>query len=507
MASDKPRKGGDESEPRRRISTRRPFLYLFSVLVLVIIIVAFVGAPLVTQTAQRSESLVFGSYRGETIEYTPGSYFARQYESAANRMREEGENMSTQEQMQQVWRQAFNQTLFHTAVMYEARQSNIAVSESRVDRELAQQPQFQENGRFDPQAFQNTSSQERFNLRQFLRESIVHQHYVGDKLQRIKTSPESVEFVKSMASPERQFNFVAFEYDEYPDEEVRDFAQEKEDLFRRIDLSVITVPEGESQAQNIREQIAERTNTFEELARAHSADQFAENGGDMGSTYFYELEGDFADSEQLEEVFSLEEGELSPVLEGRNGWIIYRVDEAARNADLENEDTLDDVRSYLNSFERGRVEDYMTERAEEFRQTASESNFSEAASAEDLSVRETGYFPINYGNVPIFGRVNAQDYEALSEAASRERFFEETFALEENEVSNPIALENALVVMQFSDEREAAGDSVGFLDNYYPYLAQQYQSQELQRILLDPQYYEDNFSRAFSRIVGGRGRS
>lgn len=504
MASETPHKGGDDSEPRRRISTRRPFLYLFSVLVLVIIIVAFVGAPLVTQTAQRSQSLVFGSYRGETIEYTPGSYFARQYQSVANRMRQEGENMNTQEQMRQVWREAFNQTLFHTAVMHEAKQSNIAVSESRVDRELAQQPQFQQNGRFDPEAFQSTSSQERFNLRRFLEESITHQHYVGDKLQRIKTSPGAIDFVKSMASPERRFRFVAFEYDDYPAEEVEEFARENEDLFRRIDLSVITITESESQARSIREQIAERTNTFGELARTHSADRFADNGGDMGTRYFYELERDFAESRQLEQVFSLGEGELSPVLEGQNGWIIYRVNEPARNPDFESEETIADVRSYITSFERGRVEDYMSEQARSFRETASASTFAEAAGTEDLTVRQTGYFPINYGNVPIFGRVNAQEFDALSEAATRESFFEEAFTLDEDEVSEPITLRNALVVMQLQDEREASEDSVNFLDNYYPFLAQQYQSQELQRVLLDPQYYQDNFSRAFARIVRGR---
>jgi hypothetical protein len=118
-------------------------------------------------------------------------------------------------------------------------------------------------------------------------------------------------------------------------------------------------------------------------------------------------------------------------------------------------------------------------------------------------VEQTGYFPINYGNVPIFGRVNAQNNDVLSRAAFRESFFVTAFSLEEGEVSEPVTLRNALVVMQLESEREASDDAVAFLDSYYPFLVQQYQSEELQRTLLDPQYYEDNFAQAFSRIVRG----
>lgn len=505
MASDKQKQGGGSSEPRSSISSRRPFLYLFSVLVLVIIVVTFVGAPLITQTAGQSRRIVFGSYRGEEVAYSPGNYFARQYQAAAARARDQGDQGNVQAQLRTVWRQAFNQTLFHTAIMQKADESGIVVSEARIDRELAQQPQFQENGRFSPERFRNTSSQERFNLRQYLHEQVIHQTYLTDKLQRAQTSPDAIEFMKSMAGPERKFRFVAFDYQNYPDDEVVSYAQENGNLFRRINLSVITITGSESEAETIRAQIADRESTFEEMARAHSADQFSDTGGDMGWRYFYELESNFEDAERLEDVFELAEGDLSPVLEGRNGWIIYRVDEPSQSIDLESEEAVSDVRSYLQTFERGRIEDYMAEQAASFREAARGTSFADAASAQGMQVRETNYFPINYGNVPIFARVSAgEDTDVLSRAAFRESFFLTAFDLEADEVSEPITLRNALVVLDLVDEREASEDSVAFLDSYYPYLVQQYQSQELQRTLLDPRFYEDNFSQTFARIVRGR---
>ncbi len=503
MASEDKKKRGGDSEPRTKISTRRPFLYLFSVIVLVIIVVTFVGAPLITQTAGGSRRLVFGSYRGEEIVYSPGNYFARQYQQAAARARDQGQDSDLQTQLRQVWRQAFNQALFHTAVMQKAEQSGLVVSESRVDREIAQHPQFQENGSFSGDAYRQTSSQERFSLRTYLREQAIQQRYVADKLQAMKTSPGEIEFVQDMASPERSFRYVAFDYTDYPREEVLGFARDNRELFRRIDLSVITITGEEAEAGRIREQIANRESTFEEMARAHSADQFADTGGDMGRRYFYELEPDVEDTEQLEQVFELPQGDLSPVIDARNGWVIYRVNQTAQPIDLDNEDAIADVRSYLSTFERGRIEDYMAEQATTFREAASGSSFADAAAAQGLSVNQTGYFPINYGNLPIFGRVNSQDSDVLSRAAFRESFFVTAFGLDQEEVSEPVTLRNALVVLQLDDEREASEDSVAFLDTYYPFLVQQYQSEELQRTLLDPQYYEDNFAGAFSRIVRG----
>lgn len=505
MAADKHKRGGKDAEPRSTISSRRPFLYLFSVIILVIVIVAFVGAPLVTQTARGgSQRIVFGNYRGEEIAFAPGNYFARQYQQVAQQAQEQqDQDTDPQTQMREIWRQAFNQTLFHTAIMYEAEQSDIVVSESRVDREIAQQPQFQEGGRFSAERYRNTSGEERFNLREFLREQLIQQRYVEDKLQNLKTGEPETDFIKAMGDPERRFRFVAFSYDEFPREAAVSFARENEELFRRVDLSVITVGEGRSQAERIREQIAERENTFEEMARAHSADKHAENGGDMGTRYYYELERDFEDPEGLEEVFEASEGTLSSVLETENGWVIYRVNEAAQPLDSESGSDIERVIEYLQDYERDRLEEYMNEEAEAFASEARDSGFEGAAEDRDASVRNTGFFPINYGNVPVFTRVNAEGSDALAEAAFSEDFFRTAFALEEDQVSQPVALRNAVVVLELAEERESSEDTVAFLDSYYPNLVQQYQSEELQRVLLDPQYYEDNFARAFSRIVRG----
>ncbi|MFW5729603.1 MAG: peptidyl-prolyl cis-trans isomerase, partial [Spirochaetota bacterium] len=402
-----------------------------------------------------------------------------------------------------IWRQAYNQTVFHVAIMQEAEESGISVAESQVDRQIAQHPQFQEAGSFSPEAYRNASSQEKFALRQFLRESLIHEQLIDDKLNGMRTAPEEIAFVKAMASPERKFDVARFTFDDYPAEEVRAYGEENAQLFQEIDISRITIDSRRQEAERILEQIENRTAGFEELAQAHSVDRYAEDGGEVGSAYFYELEREFEDREPLESVFQASAGTVTEVLETRNAWVIFRVNEPAVPVDLESEEGLQVVRTYMESFERGRIEDYLITQAEEFRTTAAEDGFAAAADAAGVEPSETPFFPINYGNLPFFTRVSSQGGE-LENAAFREDLLMSAFSIDEGEITEPYVLRDSVVLLHLVEEREPAEDGVAYLDDYYDSLVQQFQASQLERSIIDQDKLEDNFTQTFSRYVLGQ---
>ena len=189
----------------------------------------------------------------------------------------------------------------------------------------------------------------------------------------------------------------------------------------------------------------------------------------MGWVYYHELEPDFENTDVIDEIFNLEEGDVSRVFETTFGWTIYRVNEAPIDPDFTDDDVIAAVRDYLNTFERGLVEDYLREQANDFVETANENGFQEAAAAIDRTPGETGYFPINYGNVPYFNTVNAPANQTLSAAAFREDFFEELFALEADAASEPMVVRDYVFVFQLADEREPAEDVVERLDSNTPW--------------------------------------
>ncbi len=492
----------EEKQPKASQFNRHPALYIGSVIILVIVVVTFVGGPIASGGSQQGK-IVFGEYNGEEIAYVPGNYFARQYEAIANQVRSAGDNTNLQLQLRLIWREAFNRTVFHTAVTQRAEQAGMTITESRVDRAIAQMPQFQENGRFSAERYRNTPSQERFALRQFIQESLMYEQVVQDVVQGTKVADQEVDFFRGMAGPERRFSFVSIPFSEFPEEELISYAEENPEQFRSAELSVITTRGTREEAEEIRRQAVERESTFEDLAREHSTGSLAEQGGDMGRIFAYELERDLTQPEDVEDVLSTAEDEFSPVIETPTGWAFYRVNSPARDFDPGEQQAIEAVRSYMNTFQRGYIEDFVREQAATFAEAARQTSFEEAASQEELEVAETPFFPINYGDSPYFSQLNQEEGQRIAEASQTERFYLEGFSLRDGEVSEPIVLRQSVVVLRMDEERSVTEEDTEFLTDYYPYLIQQNQSQQVRLSFVQDELLEDNFAQTFGRYILG----
>jgi peptidyl-prolyl cis-trans isomerase D len=229
---------------------------------------------------------------------------------------------------------------------------------------------------------------------------------------------------------------------------------------------------------------------------------YAEKGGDMGWRYYYDLEADFEDSEPVETIFQLEETEISPVLESRFGWVIFRCDAPAIEPDFDVEETLQVVRDYVMRYEKGLVEDYTLGLAESFRERVEDVGFLGATLEENYTVGLTDYFPINFQSYYFLAPVRSpMEQINLSSAAYSEEFFLQAFSLALGEVSAPVLLDDQVVVLRLDDIREAPQREQDLLGDYYNYYAQQSEEQDLQSVLLDPDFIEDNFDATFYKYV------
>lgn len=499
------------SEAAERIERKRktnPAMYILSVVLLVVIVVTFVGVPVVSNSAGAFGRLVFGRYDGEDIAYQPGSYFARQREILADQVNASGDEGDVMQQIYSVWRGAYESAVFHTAALKIAGESGLYVTEDRVDTALTEYPGYLENGQFSEVRYNNTPNSEKYIIRKLTRESIVQQQFLEDIILGQKSSDAETEFVTSMLSPERKIRFVAYGPEQFPEEQVIEFAGSNGNLFSRVKLSRITVNSGESGAQEILRQIRDNTAAFEELAKTHSVDIFAEEGGSMGYRYYYELRDELPSDEAVENLMALEAGQTSDVIETSDVWVIYRVDEARRGFDPADAETVAAARTYMERFERGIIEDYLTAQAEELAERADSAGFQAAAAGTGLAVSTTEYFPINYGRVEFMGSIGlegepAPDNPVLNAAASSERFYTTVFGLEAEEVSEPIIAGGYVMVAQLVDERQAAEEDTSLIDLYLPYFGQQYRQNSMYRLIFTSPKFEDNFFEAYYTYVIG----
>ena len=497
-----PKNPNQPPEQQKHRSTGKTVTYVMTVVLLVIVVIAFVGTPAVGGLASGNR-ISFGSYAGREIAYEPGNFLARQYQDIARQVQEQGQEV-TDFLVQQIWRAAFQRAVYHEALLILAEDADVSVSARAVDRAVARWPEFQVNGRFSAERYNATSSQAQLALRSYLRQVLIDSRVQTDLYGETRVSDAERDFFVDMAGPERQFQFVQFSYADYPDAEVIRYGENNPERFERINLSVITISSSEGDARSIREQAVNRQASFEDLARNQSRDSYAEAGGEMGWVYYHELEPDFENPSVIDEIFALDAGQISTVFRTTFGWTIYRVNEAPVEPDFSNPDVVADVRSYLTVFERGLVEDYLNAQAGQFVARSRTESFAAAAAQIDQSPQTTSYFPVNYGSTPYFGTVSAQSNSTVASASFREDFFRELFALESDAVSAPIAVRDYVFVFQLVDERTPDSQTNEFLASYVPLIVREFAQEQTQRTVVDEDLLVDSFTATFNRAILGR---
>jgi hypothetical protein len=140
----------------------------------------------------------------------------------------------------------------------------------------------------------------------------------------------------------------------------------------------------------------------------------------------------------------------------------------------------------------------MVKRAGDFRQKAKDLGFLGAALAQNLKTRETEYFPLNYQSFYFLAPVRAAGQEVdISSAASSEEFFLKAFRLAPGQVSEPVLLDDQVIVLRLEDVRQAPKEQQDLSADYLSYFGRQAMQADLQAALLKPEYLKDYFHDTF----------
>ncbi|GHV29239.1 hypothetical protein AGMMS4952_14650 [Spirochaetia bacterium] len=453
---------------------QNPLVFIGTIIVLVIVIVAFVVVPaIVPEAGGRQVDLTFGSYDKIPISYVPGNYFANMQDRIARYYQQylQGSNVQGIEQM--IWRQAFEETVIHTAILQEMKKAGYTAPEVVVDREVAALPDFQENGRFSLARYRRLDKVARLALWRETRESITRDRYV-EEVTGLRTPAGEGAFIGDMTRRQRSFSLAVLPLDSYPDEELIKYIASFPDLFRESHLSRITINSSEREARQVLESIKAGTQTFEEAAQTQSQDSYADRGGDMGVRMAYEFTNEVPDSAERETVLNTLSGEYSPVVKVPSGWAFFRAEEALLPAEVNTDETakLDKIRSYMVSFQRGIIEDWLFEQAKNIQFNGTEKDLP------GVQKHEVGPVPLNYGGLSLdFGGKNlfptlaSQSISELVSAESNENFWRAVFFTPLGQASEPLVIGDNVLVIYPREESgagpDAGGDDEG-VEGFYP---------------------------------------
>jgi hypothetical protein len=501
MAFKEKKKPGPQEQPESiRRSRSNPLLFIGTVIILVFVVITFIFVPAIVPEASGGADLNFGYYNKVPINYVPGNYFAQVQSNIAQYMQSSLSENNALDVYRVIWRGAFEETVIHVAILEEMKKAGYTPPPEIVDRAVARLPNFQENGRFSPSRYRQLDNAARISLWREVQDSLAEERYKEDML-NLRVSSTETSFISAMASPQRSFDMAAFPLSSYPDTEIIAHVKDNPALFMTTHLSKITISSGEREAQQVLTSVQEGTLSFEDAARTHSQDFYAEKGGDMGLKMVYELISEVPDTAEREAVAALRGGEYSSVIKVPSGWAFFRAEAAPYPADTGDSSQLEKIRYYLMYSERGRVEDWVIRQAEEFSALVRETDFDSAIQAKGLTKRNFGPLALNYGGNELFPTLSSFSVTELLYADSNELFWRTAFSTPLRTPSTPFVILDNILVLYPVEENPAEETSKENIESAYSSYWLSYNAERnLRSFFLGSANLQDRFSETFGKI-------
>jgi parvulin-like peptidyl-prolyl isomerase len=266
---------------------------------------------------------------------------------------------------------------------------------------------------------------------------------------------------------------------------------------------IVVTTEGD--AQKVRDEAVKGDKTFADLAKTYSKDKTtADPGASLGIKRYSDLKAEITKSADLDKLFSLTAGAISPVIAGDKIWTIYKVNVPAADPDLNAADTEAVVRAYIVKNERGMLEDSLEAQAKQFGEGA-KVNFAAAAKKIGKTVQVSDWVALNFGNHELFPSLASSKDPVFSNLALNEDFFKQAFRLDAGQVSGPILASPAVLVVHVDAIKPAPekGDTPVDPDAVDHYVANERNQDVIEGILKSPKL-QDNFASEFQRRILGQ---
>lgn len=491
---------------------KRGTTYTIGVGILILVAVGFFITPLTGTLVSQRASITFGRYGNREIAYIPGNYFAQQVDRAGATLRQ-GDAFA----VQLVWRQAFDATIAHTALLREAERAATDISERTLDRQIAQHPNFRGVDGFDVEAYRALTTQQRARFRALQRELYVRERYIDDFGTGALTPTQEVAQAQQSALEERRIDFTVVASAEITDAHIAQYVADNAGQFERLRLAVIESEDTLRGARRLRASIADDGSNFYEKRSEVESTEALSVESESEWLFFSELSERYptARAEDVEQLRTLPLRRVSPLISftehEQERHAIFLVEERQSYEATPPEELSSYARAYIETraptFQQDLLRAAMAERQELVAAALDNVAANKSISLVDIgatngfAVERSDYFPLNYGNVDLYPAV-ASDDEGYLDGLERNRdFLTSIFTATEGEVSGPIEHRGNLILFQVRDVRPVDPDEIGDFADFYQQQLARYTEDSLDSSLVQRDRIFDNFDQTYQEFI------
>lgn len=477
---------------------QKKFLTIGTYAVLIVLIITFIGAPIISLNTARFGGLVFGRYAGREISYKPGNYFGLSVQNTLELYKSQlGGNALNPVIEQLAWKSAFDQTVLQFALIDAAKTAGFRPSQENIQQSILALPSLQTGGSFDFGLYSNMSGGEKDALKEVQTQVQTATPVYEDLTALTAMSRAEKDFFNAMNSERRAFEYVRFAKNEITDNTlVSDYAEKNKEKFVKISFKSITVG-SKKEIESIISDIQNKTVSFAEAAQAYSTDSGKEQDGSRGSLFAYQVsqqEGDAA----LTALLALSVGSLSePVQTLQGSYAAYELEAPSVQPNFSQDEFLTAAKNYMLAQAPGLIEDRQVEQAQAFANRAAQIGIAAAAKAAGLEVGSTNAFPVNINNVELLESAQTASGPDIGQLASRQDVLADLFALPVGSFSKPYVIDTYVYVFRAARTQILSEDSIN--ETQFASFMQNARNSMLEKSVVDEKKLKDNFAVAFQK--------
>ncbi|MFA5514325.1 MAG: SurA N-terminal domain-containing protein [Sphaerochaetaceae bacterium] len=475
---------------------------IITYILLVLIAAALIFSMVLPSFGSRRavNSLKFGSYDKKPIEFVPGNYFARQYQTFAQQYKG-----STESELFQIWRSAYENSVIYTAVGLLADKAGFEVTKEELDKAIIDSGAYNKDGKFSRELYEQTSVERKKQISTSIKDELPIRRVLGD-FATVLTAPDEINYLLKSADKARSFEYAVLGPSLYPDSKAKEFAYANVALFTMLDVSVITVVD-EQLGESLIEQISSNAVDFEQAAKDNSLDSYASEGGVAGLWYYWELRENFANPDEVNLLFSTRKGEVTQLFALNGGaYALYKVNANPFAADFEDEEVLSDVKNYIGKYENNLLTAYLDEVGENLlQQIASGDSLVEKAKEMGLNNYYVEATNSNVGQSSMLKGFNYTDVGGYLRLLSNDsNVMRELYLGEIGSIKGPFKTsQGSSVIVKIVSEQPIDELTRTYLENDYPFMAQSINQQDMIQMIFSSDKFEDNFLQVFLEYILG----
>ncbi len=482
----KPKKAKKNSEPwtaKRVITT-----VIIAILALLMIGGLYYIIIMISQS-KSEDSNAWGYYNGKAIKIETNNVF---YNTLMNDTNFQTAYLNNDySTLMQSYYSAYQQQVIFTAISEDAEKAKIAAPQELVNDLIISAGIYNDDdGNFSEEVYKSTAESSRILVNSYYTSIYPYQVVLSDYNTAIVSDAEK-NFVSQIAGKSRSFEYFVVDYNAYPNDLAAEYGKANADLFKSVSLSMIS----NSDEEKINQAYSDLNSglAWADEVSLYSTDSYAADGGVAGEIRLYALAATLSDSADLDKIVALEMGSYSEPIKTTSGWAIYKVDSKVTPADFTDEDTLTDVKSYINSSEPETITAYIESAISTIADLA-QSDFDAAAESCNAEIQTVSSVSNNVGDSQYLVGLEYYDTNGyLATAAEDESISRELFTSEEGYVTGAISSDSKYIIAKVTSVNENDTARSSIISAYYNYYASsQVATDKFYAILLSDKF-TDNF--------------